>query len=436
MGKRLRTGIVVVTALTAATVFGAIGPNQAAGEQPGGHEVWLVDQSNSTATGGGRIYIYGSAALRPAHASPPAVIDLGGTAHNLCMTATGTAPVRPHMMFFGPGDGVAVLAYVASGHVLFIDGPTRAPLACIDVGVQAHAAVPAPDGSSVVVANQNGKLLQRITSDFDAKTFSLAPSATLDLANCTTPSGAACQDAALRPDNAPICAVVDSTSRFAFVTLRGGGLFVADITATPMRIVAEYDKATVHPNGCGGVEFNGQMYINAGGGTAANPLESDLYAFPLDGFDATPNAPNTPAPTVVFSQDDLGTVESHGTTLVSRGRLLWVADRAANKVVVVSTTTNQPVGGFDLTGPLSSDPAPDLMDVSPNGQRVYIALRGPVPLTGNVPGVDNAVGSTPGLAVVQVQGSGGKVLAVLPVTNKDANKVERADPHAVRVRRT
>ena len=39
-------------------------------------------------------------------------------------------------------------------------------------------------------------------------------------------------------------------SRYVFVTLRGGGLFIVDAKATPMQIVAEYDIDTVHPNGC------------------------------------------------------------------------------------------------------------------------------------------------------------------------------------------
>ena len=45
----------------------------------------------------------------------------------------------------------------------------------------------------------------------------------------------------VRPDNAPILVVPDATGTLAFVTLRGGGLFVVDPTTTPMEILAEYD---------------------------------------------------------------------------------------------------------------------------------------------------------------------------------------------------
>ena len=39
-----------------------------------------------------------------------------------------------------------------------------------------------------------------------------------------------CQAAGVRPDNAPICPFVASDNGPAFVTLRGGGLFVVDHT--------------------------------------------------------------------------------------------------------------------------------------------------------------------------------------------------------------
>lgn len=129
---------------------------------------------------------------------------------------------------------------------------------------------PSPDESYVTVANQNGKLLERIRTDYATNTFVHEVAATLNLAACTTPSGLPCEAPGLRPDNAPICPIPESTSRFVFVTLRGGGLFVVDAQATPMAIVGEYDTSTVHGNGCIGAEVPGKMHIDSGGGTAAN----------------------------------------------------------------------------------------------------------------------------------------------------------------------
>jgi DNA-binding beta-propeller fold protein YncE len=431
----MRRGRTVALAAFLSTVVAAIGAAAAPAEA--GFEVWAIDQSDTTADGGGALYVYDGPSLagRAASSAAPETIDLGGAAQAFCLAATGTAPRRPHMLSFNRAESHAIISYVATGHVLFLDAETRGPVGCIDVGEQAHAAFPSPDESYVVVANQNGKLLQRITTGYGTDTFTLDGGATLNLLTCTTPSGAACQDAALRPDNAPICPVIDASSTFTFVTLRGGGLLVVDSTATPMAIVAEYGRATVHPNGCGGVETHGKMYVTSGGGTAGNPLESDLYAFPMDGFSTTPAAPNTPAPTVVFSRDGLGFVDTHGSLLTKHERYLWVGDRAANTIVVVDTETDTIVDVIALAGSVSPDPAPDLMALSPSGNRAFLALRGPNPLTANVPGVNNAVGSTPGVAVVRVEraGGSGRLQAVAPISHV-VGGVERADPHAIAVR--
>jgi DNA-binding beta-propeller fold protein YncE len=341
--------------------------------------------------------------------------------------------VRPHILFFNAGQSHAILSFVASGHVVFLDARTRTPLACIDVGLQAHAAVPAPDGSYVVVANQNGKLLQRIATDYATNTFTLEPAATLDLAAGTTPSGALRQDRALRPDNAPICPLVDSSSRWAFVTLRGGGLFVVDATSTPMQIVAEYDRDTIHGNGCGGAETRGRMYVNSGGGTAANLSEFDVYAFRLDAFSGEAALPNTPAPTLVVSQDDRAETDSHGVALTKHGRYLWVADRSGNRILVIKTANDKVVGELSLAGAPSDDPSPDLLDVSPRGEYMFVSLRGALPLTGDP---HASTGSTPGVGVIKVRKGGktGVFEAIARIANVDAAGIDRADPHALRVR--
>ncbi|CAN5666994.1 hypothetical protein BH20CHL7_BH20CHL7_03050 [soil metagenome] len=425
-----------------AAVIAVIGTTGAWGSAigaAGGYEVWLIDQSNSRADGGGTIHIFDGAKVNgnatSAHAE---VIDLGGAAHALCVEQTGSAPVRPHMIEFDPGHGYAILAYVASGHVLFIDAASRVPVTCIDVGIQAHAAFPAPDGSYVVVANQNGKLLQRITTDFATGDFALDAAATLDLANGVTPSGAFRQDPVLRPDNAPICPIVSKDSKLTFVTLRGGGLFVVDSTATPMSIIAEYDRGTVGPNGCGGLEASGKMYITSGGGTSATPYASDLYLCQIDDYAAPlPFLPNEPAPEVIWNTIQPAVADAHGAVLTRDDRFLWVGDRARNTVRVVDTRTDAIVRDIPLAGPVSSDPAPDLFAIAPTGNRIFAALRGPNPLTGNAPGVNNAVGATPGLAILHVTegGANGKLHAVIPVSNI-VGGAERADPHAVKVRRT
>jgi hypothetical protein len=415
-------------------------------------EVWLVDQSNSAGqTFGGTLYIYDDSDLFPPLATPVVpseVMDLGGDVSALCLAATGANPVRPHMLLFDAAHTHAVLSFVASGHVVVFDAVSREPMACIRTSAgaggarQAHAAFPAPDDSFILVANQNGKLLERIDTDVDgdgapyedAADIALEPAATLDLVGCTTPNGVACQAAVIRPDNAPICPVIDSTSSLGFVTLRGGGLFVVDVRSTPMAILAEYDAATVHGNGCGGVQARGSMYLNSGGGTMNNLSEFDVYRFPLSGYSAA-NPVNTPAPAVVFSDDaNLETRDSHGAVATRKERYLWVTDRSMNLFEVFDLATGLPTNTLEVTGPLSDDPSPDLVDIAPDGQHLFFSLRGPNPLTAD-PHV--STGSTPGIGVIKLTegGRSGVLRRVGRISNLDAGGVERADPHGIRVRR-
>ncbi len=311
------------------------------------------------------------------------------------------------MVFFNATDEYAVLSFVVSGHVVIFHAASREPIECLRMSAgaggarQAHAAVPSPDDSYIVVANQNGKFLERIDVDYNARVFTHNIAATIDLATCTTPNGVACQDAALRPDNAPICPVVDSTSSLSFVTLRGGGLFVVNPRTTPMTIVGEYDRQTVHGNGCGGAEAAGAMFIDSGGGTAANLSEFDVYRFGLTGYAST-NPPNTPAPHVVFTDDITPDRDSHGITATRAGRYIWVTDRHANRIEVFNTLTNDRTT-LDVTSADVPDPSPDLLDISPAGNRMFVSLRGSIPLTGD-PHV--STGTTPGLMVIKVEDGG------------------------------
>ncbi len=411
---------------------------------PSGFEVWTIDQSNTrdlngdrALDSGGTLYVYRGSDLSGADAdrAVPEVIDLGSDLfHNVIFGATGEAGVRPHILLFNSTGSHAIVSFVASGHVLFLDTATRQPVGVVDVDPQSHAVFPAPDNSYVVVANQNGRQLHRIFTDYATNTFKLDPVA-LDLAPLQGPG---------RPDNRPICPIVTSDSRLTFVTLAGGGLFVVDTRADtpgePMRIVAEYTNDVIHRDGCGGVEVAGKVYINAGG-----PGHSDLYVFDLSDFaglsgDNPSPTPNKPAPRLVYSQDGdpntpQGQVDAHGVSLTRHGRYVWVADRFANKIVVVDTKTDTVVNEIAVAGRLSADPAPDLMDFSPSGNRMFVSLRGPNPLSGNNPTFNNAKGSDPGVGVVQVTEAGrnGRLLAVARISHV-VNGVERADPHALRVR--
>jgi hypothetical protein len=404
-------------------------------------EVWLVDQSDSYGkTFGGTIYIYDGDDLKArvaSSATPTDVLDLSEATSALCLANTGANPVRPHMLFFNSNHSHAILSFVTSGHVVIFNAATRAPVACIRTSAgaggarQAHAASPAPDDSYILVANQNGKLLERINTNFATNTFTLDDQATIDLAKCKTPNGAACQDPLLRPDNAPIVPVIDSSSTLGFITLRGGGLFVVNPKATPMRIIAEYDRGNVRGAGFAGAQAAGLMYVNSGGGTAIDPQRFDVYAFPLSGYSAA-NLPNTPTPALLYSDDSV-VRDSHGLAVTKNERFVWVFDREKNVAEIFKTNTGANINTVDLNIQEPAGLAPDLADLSPSGDRIFVSLRGPNPLSGDP---HLSTGSTPGIGVIQVtqNGRNGRLKNVIPIHNIDAQGVDRADAHGIRVR--
>jgi hypothetical protein len=407
------------------------------------YEVWVLDQSDSPGVShGGAIYVYDAASLSGTSAEavqPRLRVDLAAATAALCTARTGRPPTRPHMIRFNAEGSHAIIAFVASGHVVFLDARTAEPVDCIsttrsETGQQAHAAYPTPDGRFVLVANQNGKRLERIEVDYVAGRFALDSAAMIDLSTCTTPSGAPCQAPALRPDNAPVCPFM-SRSGLAFVTLRGGGLLVVDVRDRPMRIVAEYDASTIKGNGCGGVEVAGHMYINAGGRPGVHdhmPLYGfDVYRFPLAQIDdrAGPLQSNAPAPAVLYSTD--GPSDSHGMVATPDGRFVWVFDRHGDTAEVFDAASGSHVASVPLNGEFTDNAAPDIAAMSPTGNRIYVALRGPTPLSGDP---HNATGSTPGLGVLEIDGARGRLAGIVRISNVKGG-VEHADPHAVAIRR-
>ena len=425
-----------------AAALGAAACDRAAEAPP--YEVWVLDQSDSPGHDhGGTLHVYDAAALTDTGTAAPVPrlrVDLSGATAALCRERTGAAPVRPHMVRFNAAESHAILAFVASGHVVFLDAESGEPVDCLRAtrsatGQQAHAAYPTPDGRFVLVANQNGKRLERITVDYDSAVFAADSAALLDLATCTTPAGEPCEAPQLRPDNAPVCPYM-SRGGLAFVTLRGGGLLVVDVRDTPMRIVAAYDSARVKGNGCGGVEVSGQMYVNAGGRPGVlehmEPYGFSVYRFPLEQFDdrAGPLPPNSPAPEVIWSVE--GAHDSHGMIATPNERYVWVFDRHGDVAEIFETESGEHVGTVRLNGTLTDNAAPDIAATAPAGDHVFVALRGPTPLSGDP---HNATGSTPGLGIIAVEDGGrrGRLTRIIRMSSV-RDGIERADPHSVAVR--
>ncbi|RCJ16168.1 hypothetical protein A6S26_33895 [Nostoc sp. ATCC 43529] len=478
-----------------------------------GYEVWLSDQGNTqgiTASSpnglyGGKVRIYDSADLEQnPPINNPLVLDVVTDLFPNALLTTGADVNRIHGIIPTPDYKYMTLNFVASGHLGIVDGETKQPVCLFrstatSTGRQNHMSTVSPDGTKILIANQSGRMLERV--DIQKNTagqvtgFNYNADGSIDMVggtgrvlnqpiavdvnlgdniSCTvtgqvadgqsssTPNANPKQAAGVRPTNTVICPIISDNSQHAYVTLGGGGMFVVDITTAPMKIVAEYDLNVVHAAGCGGQSADGFMMLNTGT-SAPNVSEFTLYRFTQD-YPLAPNynQPNQPLPVAVWADPDNGKIilgnnrDAHGMVIVKNlssgeDKYLHQFDRVRNNAEVFQmnppwenlhlrhegtySLTTTGACGTTLGAEQSNDPTPDLADLSlgNNGDKIYVALRGPNPLTI----AHAAAGSCPGLGIIKLSpnNKSGELTNVLPTMIISGDSMKNlSDPHGAIVR--
>ncbi|WP_201026203.1 hypothetical protein [Mastigocoleus testarum] len=263
-----------------------------------------------------------------------------------------------------------------------------------------------------------------------------------------------------RTNNVIICPIVSKGDN-AYITFGGGGLLVANTKTTPMRIVGEYDNQVFNGAGCGGVQVGNNMWLNSGvSASSAGATQSTFTMYAIDDteFSSAVNAPNIPEPVLVYKDNTntatIGNIEgnpnpnstgqlpgittrrdAHGMARTLSGLYIHNVDRIQNNVEVFNTRTLKrstydlasvdgkgngvgPCGAVSVTdddGLPLNDPAPDLVENTPDGKFLVVALRGPVPVS-----VTHAAqGSCPGVGIIKLRkrGASGRLVGVLRTTN-------------------
>ncbi len=377
----------------------------------------------------------------------------------------GGTDVRSVHMSFWSADGSALLVANLNGKLLervdvvrdADDTITDLVLnrsATLGVGQDMQVAAPA---TAFAGDNALGEpLIGRIGGDYaEADLGDLTPAGYCKENGCDGPDG----NLGGRPNNLIICPI-PSRNDLAYVTMGGGGLLVADLASTPMRIVGEYGNEVINGAGCGGAQAGDAMWLNAGvSASPAGATQSTFTVYALDdtAFGDGSNGENLPLPMEVFrdagntatvgsstgaASNDSGQLpgtttrrDSHGTVATVDERFVHMVDRIAN-VVEVFDTESFARTSYDLvsadgqgggTGPCAAasvsddaalpgnDAAPDLLDVTPDGRYLAIAFRGPVPVSVN----HSAQGSCPGVGIVELgdDGASGRLVGVLRTTN-------------------
>lgn len=379
MDPRLRARPTVSTLVLVAMAALLALPASAQPARPQGKqsfEVWAIDQG----AGLNRINVY-SPALREL-----ATIELNGIADT------------PHMIDFDSKGRYAFVANTRSGNVVVIRAVDRKVVANIPTGATAHMAAVTPDDSAVWVANIGSRTFTEIVLDLDAERFT--PGRTVHIPS--DPLFAA--DGGDYPSDQPVCHQYTADSRFAYLTLgpADGGLVVVDLQTA--RIVRLYDPDEVKAN-CGvALSPDGtKMYANWG---SVTQNEGEWYVFDTATHD-------------LVSRAGSGGVDAHGVRFRPGTQDLWMLNRASSNAIIIDGATDEVVRELDFVGQ-----SPDILDFSPDGQRVYITLRGPEPRSG----AHAIAGTTPGFSVLDTDS--GKVLATVQPARGD----RRSDFHGIAVR--
>ena len=380
------------------------------------YEIWMLDQSNTYASVpdgpldcGGTLYILKERNVKQGKMDK---IVFGEELMEWIYEETGYYAVRPHYVVMNNTMTHAIISFVVSGHLLILDANTRKAVAVMKPGISLHVALPAPDDSYLLLSDTNGKKVWRVNSNFRTNTFILDEGATLDLSQYEDEG---------HPDNAPIATASSLNNKFAYITLRGGGFYMINQHTKPMKIVHEYNKYQVEGSGLLILQKGNRLYFNSGSGTGAqegnNPgYKSILYT--IHAYDFPPN------PKVVFNLNDKN--DSHGIGFVRN--YLWAVDRARNLINIVqgSKLKNQVHIKSCKNLPLAMD------FIAPTERLVFASLRGPVPLSGNIPDINNAVGSFPGIGVFKILGDGcsAKLVKIIRTYNI-IDGIETSDPHGI-----
>jgi len=372
------------------------------------HEVWMLDQGTDL------IHVLDS---RDGLDIERAVtIDL--RADNLrgagFEVPTGVTTVVPHMIEFDSQHRYAFVAATAGRSTIVIDAQAKEVVAVLETGPASHMAAVTPDDSAVWVAVIGSGELVEIPLDLDAEEPTFAIGRTVDVREVLEPFA---EDRGWEfPGFQPVCHQFTPDSREAWVTLgpgwNTGGLFVLDLETA--EVTAAWDPEVVRAN-CGvGVNREGTRVVANWSGQvgAGEDTEGEWYVF------------NAHTRQLLRTESSRG-FDAHGVRFTPDGRHLWAVNRISDNGLVIDARSFRVIEEIDDVGD-----TPDILDFSPDGARVYVTQRGPVPRSG---GVHAAAGDAPGIAVLDAATR--EVLEVItpdPVWSSDRALLN--DVHGVGVR--
>lgn len=356
-----------------------------------GYHVWAADQN------GNRIH----------------VLDPEGAVHSELDLAAELGSDRPHTHHLSAEADLLFLASTVSNQASVHRTSDGSLLAVVDdVGKAPHAVQPHPrDPRRAYVANiaprdtgpdgrpDAGETLTELVQGDDG---AWSAARRLDLA-----SEPMLADERLFPSRRPVLVGFTADGREMLVSLFDGGVASVDLEEWEVIRAWGNDRVRRHATLVLPSPDGKELYVTGG-----SDEESWLHLFDVSG-----------EPRLVVSHDlSPWGLDAHGAAIDRERDELWIVHRASGTLTVHPMdglrSDGTPVDVVELEGE-----TPDLIDISPDGRRAYVSLRGPEP----APTIPFPLkGKTPGVAVLDVPGRA--LLSVRPLGDP-----QRADFHGIAV---
>ncbi len=341
------------------------------GEEAVGYELWAADQGLDT------IYIYESG---------------GGEAEFELVDEIDTAADGgevPHMVDYSSDYEYAAVACTAGARTLIYRTEDRELVANLETGAGSHFAGFSPDDEYLHVDVIGEETIVRIDADLEAESFEIADE--IDLRTDETVLEAGIEE------GAPICHQYDADGRSLHTlgpSYHDGALVIVDHESFAVDVAVPGEEL---PTNCGTVPHPTEEKFYLTAGLPSDPEEGEEGVGDYYVYDTANDE--------VLLQEDTGGIDAHGFWFTPDGEELWVLNRETNDGVVVDPDTDEVIDEIEAFGPeQSAEPAerdaPDIMWSSPDGQYMFVTLRGPVPVSGDP---HAATGVTPGISVLDVE---------------------------------
>ncbi|AGB39494.1 YncE family protein [Natronococcus occultus] len=343
------------------------------------YEVWALDQGTDT------IHIY-EPEEGEGEFDRTECLDL----HDVGVDIEDDADIVPHMIDFSSDYEYAAVACTAGRRVLVFRTEDYELVGDVETGPGSHMAIFAPDDDYIHVDVIDEEAVARVEADLEAESFE-------EVDRLELPEDETVQEAGIESAS-PICHQFDGQGRSIHTlgpSYHDAGVVIVDHDDFEVERAYSGDEL---PANCGTMPHfeDGKFYLTAG--LPSDPEEGEDGVGEYYVYDVEEDE-------IVVDGESTRGVDAHGFWFTPDGEELWVLNRETNDGVVVDPETDEVVDEIEAFGPDQADDpeerdAPDIMWTSPDGEYMFVTLRGPAPLSGDP---HAATGVTPGFSVLDVE---------------------------------